>query len=187
MKRLVTAAVLLLIAGAAQADNFTDAADRFRSASASAPFFDDAYGYAIFPRVAKAGFIVGGARGVGRVYVAGQPVGEATLTQLTLGFQAGAQANSQIIFFQDDRAFREFSEGGFEFGGQMNATVVTANAQAQASTQGSGATASGGRNDAKVAGGYYKGMAVFIITTGGLMLEASVGGQRFSYQPIAQE
>ncbi|MDZ7670545.1 MAG: hypothetical protein U5Q16_14415 [Gammaproteobacteria bacterium] len=113
-------------------------------------------------------------------------MGESTLTQLTVGFQAGAQAHSQIIFFQDRRAFEEFAAGGFEFSGQMNATVITASAQAGAGTQGAGAGASGGRNDARLAGGYYKGMAAFIITTGGLMLEASVGGQRFTYTPLEQ-
>jgi len=184
MIRTAAAAILLLIATAAQADRFSDAADLFRNAGASAQFFDNAYGYAIFPRVGKAGFVVGGARGTGRVYAGGKPVGESTLTQLTVGFQAGAQAHSQIIFFQDERAFREFTEGGFEFSGQANATVITASAQAGAGTQGAAAGASGGRNDARLAGDYYKGMAVFIIATGGLMLEASVGGQRFTYTPI---
>lgn len=184
MRHVAAAAILLLTFGTAHADRYDDAADLFRSAGASAPFFDDAYGYAIFPRVAKAGFIVGGARGTGQVYVSGQPVGETTLTQLTVGFQAGAQAHSQIIFFQDERAFREFSEGGFEFSGQMNATVITASAQAQAGTQGTAAGVSGGRRDAKVSGGYYKGMAVFVIATGGLMVEASLGGQRFTYSPL---
>lgn len=186
MIRTAAAAILLMIATAAQADRFTDAADLFRNAGASAPFFDDAYGYAIFPRVGKAGFIVGGGYGTGRVYVGGEPVGESTLTQATIGFQAGAQAHSQIIFFQDERAFREFRKGGFEFSGQANATVITASAQAGAGTQGAGAGASGGRNDATVAGQYYKGFAVFIIATGGLMLEASVGGQRFTYAPLGQ-
>lgn len=186
MIRTAAAAILLLIATAAQADKFSDAADLFRNAGASAPFFDDAYAYAIFPRVGKAGFIVGGGWGTGRVYVGGEPVGESTLTQVTVGLQAGAQAHSQIVFFQDERAFREFRKGGLEFSGQMNATVITANAQAGAGTQGAGAGASGGRNDAIVTGQYYKGFAVFIIATGGLMLEASVGGQRFTYTPLGQ-
>jgi len=186
MIRLAAAALLLLTTALAHADRYTDAADLFRNAGASAPFFDDAYGYAIFPRVAKVGFVVGGARGKGRAYVAGEPVGEATLTQLSVGFQAGAQAHAQIIFFQDDRAFREFSDGSFEFGAHMNATVITASAQAGAGTQGAAAGASGGRKDAVVTGDYYKGMAVFIITTGGLMIEASVDGQRFTYSPLGQ-
>ena len=182
--RLILVALLMTLAGTAAADKFTDAADLFRNAGASSAFFDDAYGYAIFPTVGKAGFIVGGGRGKGRVYVAGDPIGETTLTQLTVGFQVGAQAYTQIIFFEDERSFREFSQGNFEFGGQVNATVVTASAQATASTAGAGAGASGGRRDAETKGGYHKGMAVFIIATGGLMLEMSVGGQKFSYRPI---
>jgi hypothetical protein len=100
----------------------------------------------------------------------------------------GGQAYTQIIFFEDQRAFREFSQGGFEFGGQVNATVIKASAQMTASTTGSTAGASGGIDDVEsVSPGYYKGMAVFIIATGGLMFEASVGGQRFTYRPIAQD
>ncbi|TNF80541.1 MAG: hypothetical protein EP301_13075 [Gammaproteobacteria bacterium] len=172
----------------AAADNYTDAANAFRNTEAAAPFFSQNYGYAIFPTVGKGGFILAGGYGRGRVFVAGDPVGDTTLTQASVGFQVGGQAYTQIIFFEDERAFREFSQGGFEFGGQVNATVIKANAQATASTAGSTASASGGIDDMEgVSPGYYKGMAVFIIATGGLMFEASVGGQRFSYRPIGQD
>ena len=172
----------------AAADNYTDAANAFRNTEAAAPFFSRSYGYAVFPTVGKGGFILAGGYGRGRVFVAGDPVGDTTLTQATVGFQVGGQAYTQIIFFEDERAFREFSRGGFEFGGQVNATVLKANAQATASTAGSTAGASGGIDDVEsVSPGYYKGMAVFIIATGGLMFEASVGGQRFSYRPISQD
>lgn len=171
----------------AVADTYSDAANHFRGTEAAAPYFPKSYGYAIFPTVGKGGFILAGGYGRGRVFVAGDPVGNTTLTQASVGFQIGGQAYTQIVFFEDQRAFREFSEGGFEFGGQVNATVIKANAQATASTIGSTAGASGGTDDVEsVSPGYYKGMAVFIIATGGLMFEASVGGQRFSYQPIAQ-
>lgn len=187
MRRLVAVATMMLMANVAYADRYSEAADLFRAAQASAPFFDSAYGYAVFPRVAKVGFVLGGARGAGRVFVNGEPVGQSVVTQLSVGLQAGAQAHSQIIFFQDERAFEEFASGSLEFGGQMNATVITANAQAAAGTQGTGAAVSGGRRDARVAGGYYKGMAVFVIATGGLMLEMSLGGQRFTYTPFSAE
>ncbi len=171
----------------AMADNYTEAANVFRNTAAAGPFFSNSYGYAIFPTVGKGGFILAGGYGRGRVFVAEDPVGDTTLTQASLGFQVGGQAYTQIIFFEDERAFREFSEGGFEFGGQVNATVLRANAQMSASTTGSTAGASGGIDDVQSAApGYYKGMAVFIIGTGGLMFEASVGGQRFSFRPIAQ-
>jgi lipid-binding SYLF domain-containing protein len=170
------------------ADAYSDAADAFRSTEAAAPFFSESYGYAVFPTVGKGGFILAGGYGRGRVFVAEDPVGDTTLTQASVGFQIGCQAYTQIIFFEDERAFREFSRGGFEFGGQVNATVIKASAQMTASTAGSTAGASSGTDDVEsVSPGFYKGMAVFIIATGGLMFEASVGGQRFSYKPITQD
>jgi len=169
------------------ADQYTDAANIFRNTETASPFFAGSYGYAIFPTVGKGGFIIAGGFGKGRVFVAGDPVGDSTLTQASIGFQIGGQAYTQIIFFEDERAFREFSAGGFEFGGQVNATVIKASAQATASTAGSTAGASGGINDVEIVSpGFHKGMAVFIVATGGLMFEASVGGQRFSYRPIVQ-
>lgn len=179
--------VLMITPAAARADVYSDAANLFRSTEAASPYFPRSYGYAIFPTVGKGGFILAGGYGRGRVFVAGDPVGDTTLTQATLGFQIGGQAYTQIIFFEDERAFREFSAGGFEFGGQVNAMVIRANAQGTAGTTGSTAGASGGTSEVEsLSPGYYKGMAVFIIGTGGLMLEASIGGQRFTYQPIDQ-
>ncbi len=180
--------LIAFIPPGAAADNYSEAANAFRNTDAAAPFFSRSYGYAVFPTVGKGGFILAGGYGRGRVFVAGDPVGDTTLTQASVGFQVGGQAYTQIIFFEDERAFREFSRGGFEFGGQVNATVIKASAQATASTTGSTAGASGGIDDAEtVSPGYYKGMAVFIIATGGLMFEASVGGQRFTYRPIEQD
>ncbi len=180
-------ALISLLPLQATADNYSDAANAFRNTEAAAPFFSRSYGYAVFPTVGKGGFILAGGYGRGRVFVAGDPVGDTTLTQASVGFQVGGQAYTQIIFFEDERAFREFSQGGFEFSGQVNATVIKANAQATTSTAGSTAGASGGLDDVEsVSPGYYKGMAVFIIATGGLMFEASVGGQRFTYKPISQ-
>jgi len=103
------------------------------------------------------------------------------MTQLTLGFQLGGQTYSQIIFFQDKRAFDEFTRGGFEFGVQAEAVAITAGASAGASTAGNSATASGGMNNAITKGRYYRGLAVFTVAKGGLMYEASIGGQKFKY------
>lgn len=153
----------------------------FRNAGESGSFFDASHGYAVFPTVGKGGMGIGGAYGKGRVYTGGKHVGDTSMTQLTLGFQLGGQAYSQIIFFQDKRAFDEFTSGNFEFGAQASAVAITAGASAGATTTGSSSSASGGKNDATTAGSYYKGMAVFTVTKGGLMYEASVGGQKFSY------
>lgn len=184
----LTATLLLagLLSGCATTNSSYDTTmEVFRSAGESAEFFNDAYGYAIFPTVGKGGLVVGGARGTGRVYEQGTYVGEAVMTQVTAGVQAGGQAYSMIIFFEDDRAMDEFKGGNFEFGAQAAAVVVTAGANYGASTTGSSGTISGGRRDAVTRGGYYKGAAVFTVAKGGLMLEVSLGGQKFSFTPIA--
>lgn len=174
-------AALLLLPGAAAADNYEETIELFREAGESAHFFTNSYGYAVFPTIGKGGIGIGGARGRGRVFAQGAHVGNATMTQLTVGFQLGGQAFSQIIFFEDQRAFEEFTSGNFEFGAQAGAVVITAAASAAATTTGPTASASGGKRDAATAGQYYRGMATFIIARGGLMYEASIGGQKFNY------
>lgn len=174
---------LLLFSASSFASSYDDTIKVFRNAGESGKFFNTAYGYAVFPTIGKGGIGVGGAHGKGRVYVKGGHVGDTTMTQLTVGFQLGGQAFSQIIFLKDKRAFDEFTGGNFEFGAQATAVAITAGASAQASTTGSSAGISGGQNDASTAGAYYKGMAVFTIAKGGLMYEASVGGQKFTYTP----
>lgn len=182
--RGVLFSLALLLVGVAVADEYDDAIRMFKEADDSARFFDTSYGYAVFPTVGKGGIGVGGAYGKGRVYVHGKYVGDATLTQVSIGFQLGGQAFSEIIFFEDERAFREFTSGNFEFGAGAGVVVITAAAQAQATTAGSSATVSGGKNNAETVGTKYnKGMATFIIAKGGLMYEASVSGQKFKYTP----
>ena len=182
---LIAAALMMLISGSAAADKYDDTVALFQDAGASNAFFAKSYGYAVFPTIGKGGFGIGGARGKGRVYVGGNHVGNTTMTQLTIGFQIGGQGFSQIIFFEDERSFREFSGGNFEFGANASAVAITAGASASASTSGATAGASGGKNDATTAGtSYYKGMKVFTIAKGGLMYEASIGGQKFSYRPV---
>ena len=133
-----------------------------------------------FPTVGEGAFIVGGAGGKGGVFVGGRQVGEATLAQVSVGFQAGGKAFSEIIFFEDKRALDEFESGNFEFGADASVTAITAGADAGAGTTGTEAGASGGEKDARTSGHYYKGMAVFTIAKGGLMYQAAVAGQKFS-------
>ena len=173
---------LVLPFTSAWADYYQGAITVFRGAGESGQFFDKSYGYAVFPNVGKGGIGIGGAHGKGRVYAHGKYVGDTTVTQVTVGFQLGGQVFSQIIFFQDERAFREFTGGNFEFSAQATAVAITAGASAAATTTGSSAGASGGKHDASTVGGYYKGMATFTVAKGGLMYEASVGGQKFTYQ-----
>lgn len=173
----------LLPLSSAWSDEYQTTLDIFKQAGKSSHFFNDSYGYAIFPNVGKGGLVVGGAYGEGRVYAQGRHVGDTKMTQLTLGLQLGGQAFRQIIFFQDERAFREFTGGNFEFGAQATAVAITAGASAATTTTGSSAGASGGQHDASTVGEYYKGMAVFTVAKGGLMFEASLGGQKFEYTP----
>jgi lipid-binding SYLF domain-containing protein len=126
-------------------------------------FFDKAYGYAIFPTVGKGGIGIGGAYGKGEVYAHGKMIGTTSLTQVTIGLQLGGQAYSEIIFFKDKGTLDNFTAGNFEFSAQMSAVAATAGASADAD--------------------YSNGVAVFTIAKGGLMYEASVGGQKFSFTP----
>ncbi len=185
MKRNVaflTGAVLLLCAAASWADDYSDTIQLFKEAGASGKFFNDAYGYAVFPGIGKGGFVVGGAHGNGRVYRKGVYVGDASMTQVSVGFQIGGEAFREIVFFQDERAFSEFTNGSFEFGADATAVAITAGAEVSAGTSGASANASGGQRDATTKGKYYRGMATFVILKGGAMAGVSVGGQKFGYK-----
>lgn len=173
--------LLLFTCTVALADEYTDTKKMFVDAGVG-QMFQSAYGYALFPTIGKAGFVVGGAYGEGRVYRQGRVIGTTTMTQATIGFQMGGSGFSQVIFFQDQRALSEFTRGNFEFGTEAQAVALTAAASASASTKGAAAVASGGKNNAEIIGaGYYKGMATYTITKGGLMYEVSVGGQKFTF------
>ena len=186
LKRLVSIIGFVAVAlsiSPAWADEYQDAINVFKKAGDSGAFFNKSYGYAVFPTIGKGGVGVGGAYGKGRVYEHGKYVGDASMTQVTVGFQLGAEAYSEIIFFQDQRSFNEFTNGNFEFGADAQAMAITAGANAKASTTGSSAGASVTKNKATTAGGYNKGMATFTVAKGGLMYEASIGGQKFNYTP----
>ena len=183
-KALITGLLIFLFFSSAYADDYADTKKMFVDAGLS-DMFSSAYGYALFPTIGKAGFLVGGAYGKGRVYEQGKHIGNTAMTQATIGFQLGGAGFSQVIFFQDKRALAEFTNGNFEFGAEAQATAITAAAGASANTSGSSATASGGKNNATTAGaGYNKGMSTFTITKGGLMYEISVGGQKFSFTKL---
>jgi len=177
--------VLLLLAlpfGGSWAGDYEDTIKVFTNAGESGAFFDKSYGYAIFPTIGKGGMGIGAAHGKGKVYEKGKHVGDTSMTQVTIGLQLGGQAYSQVIFFEDQRAFREFTSGNFEFGAQATAVAITAGASATASTSGNSTGASGGQNDANTKGSYRKGLAVFTVAKGGLMYEASIGGQKYQYK-----
>jgi lipid-binding SYLF domain-containing protein len=181
------AALLCLSIGTAYATGFKQTIDIFKHAGASAAFFERSYAYTVFPSVGAGALGVGGAFGKGRVYVHGRYVGDTTLVQLSVGFQAGGKAYSEIIFFEDKRALDEFESGSFEFGADASVVAITAGANASAATNGASAGASGTQNDATTRGVYQKGMAVFTVAKGGLMYSAAIAGQKFSYTPLEAE
>jgi lipid-binding SYLF domain-containing protein len=125
-------------------------------------FFNSSYGYIILPNVGKGGLGIGGAAGNGVAFEGGEMIGYAKMTQITIGFQAGGQAYSEVVFFEDKDAFDRFKENKVEMSAQVSAV----------------AAASGASLNAK----YVDGVAVFTRTKGGLMYEASVGGQQFKFR-----
>jgi len=183
LTRFMAVLLLALPATTAWADAYDDATKVFLNAGESGEFFSKSYGYAIFPSVGKGGVGIGGAYGKGRVYQKGKVIGDTSMSQLTAGLQLGGQSYSQIIFFEDERALKDFTSGKFEFGAEASAVAITAAAGARANTAGSGGSASGGKNDAATKGKYHKGMATFTVAKGGLMYEATIGGQKFKYTP----
>lgn len=185
MKMFFRTALILLFSLVATSvlanSDYVETKRMFEDAGAS-DMFDTAYGYALFPTIGKAGFVVGGAYGKGRVFKQNEYVGETAMTQATIGIQLGGSGFSQVVFFQDERAFNEFTTGKFEFGAEVQAVALTAAAGASTNTSGNSTSASGGKNNANTLGQYNKGMATFTITKGGLMYEVSVGGQKFSFK-----
>ena len=191
-KRIKLFFVLVLLSAfihpvSAYADQYTATIEVFRNFDTVKPFFRSAYGYAVFPTVGKGGFVVGGSFGKGKVYRDEIITGDATLAKASIGFQLGGQAYSEIIFFEDKRAYDEFTSGNFEFDAAASAVAITAGLQATAGTTGVSAGASISPSRGAQAGTVYrKGMITFIHIKGGLMYEASVGGQAFNFKPIKQ-
>jgi len=126
-------------------------------------FFNSAVGYAVFPSIGKGGMGIGGAYGKGTVYRRGKAIGGVRVTQITIGFQLGGQSYSEIIFFQNKESLDDFTSGNFEFSAQ--ATAVALNARVEIDVP------------------YEYGVAVFTMVKGGLMYEASIGGQKFKFIP----
>ncbi len=172
---------LSLASGVAYADDYDDTIALFKHAGESAVFFTDCYAYAVFPTIGAGGFIVGGARGQGQVYLHDRLVGDAVMTQLSVGFQAGGKAYSEIIFFQDKSALDEFESGKFEFAADASAVALTAGASASVGTDRASSGSSRGKHNATTNGDYQTGMAVFTIAKGGLMFSADISGEKFAY------
>ncbi len=189
---LLCAALLTALPGAgawaaSAVEDYSETISEFRQIATVSPFFSSAYGYAVFPTVGKGGLGIGGAYGKGQVYRGGKVTGFTSMTNLSIGFQAGGQAYSQVIFFENKSAYDEFTSGNFEFSASASAVAVTASAQAQTGT---GGGASAGASTHASAGGkqaqaeYSDGLLVFILGKGGLMYEAAISGQKYSFKAL---
>lgn len=182
---VVMASLFLPGVRAAEVEDYSATLRIFQDAPLTQDYFSGAYGYAVFPKVGKGAAGVGVAYGRGQVYRAGIATGICRLYQLSLGLQLGGQAYSEIIFFQDQRAYDEFTRGSFEFDAGVSAVAITAGAQARTGTTGTSAGASlGPKTGTQLAARYVKGLAVFVHSKGGLMYEAAVGGQKFKFEPL---
>jgi len=130
-------------------------------------FFKNSAGYVVFPTIGKGAIGVGGAGGSGILFEKGKAVGKSSMGQVTIGFQLGGQAYSEIVFFENAATLADFKKGNFAFAAQVSAVALSAGAAAQAN--------------------YASGVAVFTVTKSGLMYEASIGGQKFGYQPFSKD
>jgi len=185
LKKLILSLTLLLLSANAWSDNFADALAKFQASSGTKTFFAEAYGYAVFPTIGKGGFVIGAAYGQGRVYRNDGIVGRTTLAQISVGFQLGGQAFSQIIFFKNKAAYERFTSGSFEFGAEASAVALTLGASAKAGTTGTTAGSNEARSeDTRSKGHWTADMAVFTLVKGGLMYEAAIGGQKFTYEAL---
>ena len=172
-------------APAQEVQDFSPTIEMFRQIPRVSPYFETAYGYAVWRPIARGGLGVGAATGRGQIYVNGEVRGFSRLVDVSIGFQAGGQAYRQIIFFQNQESYDRFTQGNFEFDAQASAVAVTASAQASSGTQGSQATAGASGSGAAAAGGLYQnGMRIFTMAAGGLMYQATIAGQKYSFRPV---
>ena len=140
--------------------------NEFKAIAELEGYFNQAYGYAVFPNIRKAGLGLGGARGDGQVFVNEELIGDSTVTQVSLGLTIGVSSYKEIIFFREEADVQRFTQGNFELGAQASAVAITAGVGAEVE--------------------YSNGIAIFTQTNGGLMIEASIGGQKFSFNRVLE-
>jgi lipid-binding SYLF domain-containing protein len=170
MQYMVAALTLVAFVAAGDEDTATLKSEATQTVSAFkradpglSTFFDTSAGAAVFPTVAKGGLVVGGAHGKGVVFQKDKIVGTASMTQASIGAQAGGQSFSQVIFFETPQALEDFKEGKFEMSAEVSAVIA----------------AEGASKAAK----YKHGVAVFTLPKKGAMVQASIGGQKFKFEP----
>jgi lipid-binding SYLF domain-containing protein len=174
------------LAGDRKVEDYSSTIAEFKKIPDVAKFFGAANGYAVFPTVGKGGLGIGASHGKGQVYTGGKVIGFTSTTDISIGLQAGGQAYSLIIFFQNAQALQNFTSGNFEFGASASAIAVQSTAGASAGTEGTGANASASKTaDKHMANAKYQdGIVVFTMAKGGLMYAATIAGQKYSYKPV---
>jgi len=187
MKKIFLAIIILMFSLSVLADDNTKAVANFKKSPQVKKFFDNAYGYAIFPTIGKGGFGIGGSYGEGSVFKQGKKTGTTTMAQVTIGFQLGGQAFSEVIFFKNKASYDKFISGNFEFSAQASAVAINAGANAKTSTTGTSAGAATSPDKNQQEGIYQNGMATFTYIKGGLMYEAALGGQKFSFEKLEKD
>ncbi len=162
----LAALALPLAAGASDVSDAQETIALFKKTDPGlSRFFERSVGWAVFPTVGKGAIGIGGAHGSGVLFEGGKAVGSCTLTQVTVGFQLGGQAYSEIIFFEIPSTLADFKGSALALAAQVSAVAAAEGASANAK--------------------YQQGVAVFTMAKGGLMYEASVGGQKFTFEPFA--
>lgn len=182
---MILAATILMFTGstvlaAASPEKCNETMAKFKQLGNVSEMLAQSYGYAVLPTIGKGGMGVGGAGGTGCVFAGGKHTGNVSMGQVTIGWQLGGQSYSQLILFKNADTYKEFTQGNFEFGADATAVALTYGAEAGASTQGASASA----GDTKGKGAWKRGMAVFTMIKGGLMYEASIGGQKYNFKPL---
>jgi len=180
----ILAVLFVLIGPTAQAaaslEKCKETLDKFKQLGNVPELLTQSYGYAVMPTIGKGGIGIGAAGGTGCVFAGGKHTGNISMGQITIGFQLGGQAYSQIILFKNTDVYNDFIKGQFEFGADATVVALTYGAAAGASTKGASASA----GDTKGIGSWKRGMAVYTLAKGGLMYEASIGGQKFKFKPL---
>lgn len=184
MKKIFLTLWILILSNIALANDNAKTLANFKKSTQVNNFYNSAYGYAIFPTIGKGGFGIGGSYGEGSVYKQGKKTGTTTMAQVTLGFQLGGQAFSEIIFFENKEAYDNFTKGNFEFSAQASAVAINAGANAKTSTTGTSAGAATNPDKNEQQGIYQNGMVAFTYIKGGLMYEAAIGGQKFTFEKL---
>ena len=183
MKRFLIALAAVAFAApvfAETVEDYSETINKFKNNPTVSPYFNSAYGYAVLPTIGKGGVGIGGAGGSGCVYAGGKHVGNVSMAQVTVGWQLGGQSYSQLVLFKNADIYKDFTQGNFEFGADATAVALTYGASAEATTQGASASA----GDTKAKGSWKHGMAIFTLAKGGLMYEASIGGQKYNFKPL---